>query len=124
MNVNNNITHPEPALHRNRIHQDIHKVQTNAERRNEATHSKQTAVSHDTVKQKQDVKTAVDKLNEFNDPVYTNVKFVMHDELEKYYVKVVDPKTDEVIREIPPEKMLDIYAQIADYMGLLVDEKV
>lgn len=124
MNVNNNITHQEPALHKNMTQQDIHKVQTNAEHRNEATHSKPTAVLHDTVKQKQDLKTAVDKLNEFNDPVYTNVKFVMHDELEKYYVKVVDPKTDEVIREIPPEKMLDIYAQIADYMGLLVDEKV
>src|SRR5699024_893837 len=114
MNVNNKITHPGPTIQKNRTHQDIHRVQTKAEHRNEATQSKQTAVSHDTVKQKQDVKTAVDKLNEFNDPVYTNVKFVMHDELEKYYVKVVDPKTDEVIREIPPEKMLDIYAQIAD----------
>src|SRR5699024_791 len=104
MNVNNNNTHLEPALHKNRIQQDIHRVQTNAERKNEATQLKQSAVSHDKVKQKQDVKTAVDKLHEFNDPVYTNVKFVMHDELEKYYVKVVDPKTDEVIREIPPEK--------------------
>src|SRR5699024_10236710 len=73
---------------------------------------------------KQDVKTAVDKLNEFNDLVYTNVKFVMHDELEKYYVKVVDVKTDEVIREIHPEKMHDIYAQIEDYMVLLVYENV
>src|SRR5699024_3848179 len=123
MNVNNNITHPEPALHKNRIHQDIHRVQTNAERRNEATHSKQTAVAHDTVKQKQDVKTALDNKNELNDHVFTKVKFVMHDELEQYYVKVVHPKADEVIREIPPEKMLDIYAQIADYMELLVDEK-
>lgn len=73
---------------------------------------------------KEKMKTTVDTLNEFLEPNLHNVHFVFHDDLDKYYVTVVDPLTDEIIREIPPKKMLDMYAAMAEYMGLLVDEKV
>lgn len=73
---------------------------------------------------KEDVRLAVDNLNEFLQPVTTNLKFVYHEDLNDYYVTVVDPLTNEVVREIPPKKMLDMYVAMAEYMGLLVDEKV
>jgi len=73
---------------------------------------------------KDDVKSTVEKLNDFIDPVRTNLKFVFHEDLHEYYVTVVNPLTDEVIREIPPKKMLDMYAAMTEYMGLLVDEKI
>ena len=38
-------------------------------------------------------------------------------------VKVVDPNTDKVIREIPPEKILDMVAKMWEVVGLFVDEK-
>ena len=31
---------------------------------------------------------------------------------------------EEVIREIPPKKMLDMYAEMADFMGLLVNKRI
>ena len=70
------------------------------------------------------VETVVSKLNEFMEPLRTNLKFELHEELDEYYVKVINLKTDEVIREIPPKKMLDMYAAMAEFMGLLVDEKI
>ncbi|HZW67912.1 MAG TPA: flagellar protein FlaG [Pseudogracilibacillus sp.] len=73
---------------------------------------------------KEDVRLAVDNMNEFLQPVTTNIKFVYHEDLNDYYVTVVDPLTNEVVREIPPKKMLDMYVAMAEYMGLLVDEKV
>lgn len=73
---------------------------------------------------KEDVKSTVDKLNDFVDPLQTNLKFVYHEDLNEYYVTVVNPLTNEVIREIPPKKMLDMYAAMTEYMGLLVDEKI
>ncbi len=73
---------------------------------------------------KDDVKSTVEKLNDFIDPIRTNLKFVFHEDLHEYYVTVVNPLTDEVIREIPPKKMLDMYAAMTEYMGLLVDEKI
>lgn len=73
---------------------------------------------------KEQVIDTVDKMNEFIKLSNTNLKFVLHDELMEYYVTVVDSMTDEVIREIPPKKMLDMYSAMIRYMGILVDEKV
>jgi flagellar protein FlaG len=38
-------------------------------------------------------------------------------------VKVVDTETQEVIREIPSEKILDMVANILEMAGILVDER-
>lgn len=73
---------------------------------------------------KEDVKLAAENMNDFLEPVATHLKFVYHEDLNDYYVTVVDPLTNEVVREIPPKKMLDMYVAMAEYMGLLVDEKV
>ncbi|MBP1971166.1 putative FlaG/YvyC family protein [Virgibacillus natechei] len=73
---------------------------------------------------KEEIDMAISMLNESLDPIRTNVKFEMHERLEKYYVSVVDTNTDEVLKEIPPKKMLDMYAEMAEFMGILVDEKI
>src|SRR5690606_6097848 len=52
------------------------------------------------------VDTVVNQLNEFMEPLRTNLKFELHEELNEYYVTVVNPITDEIIKEIPPKKML------------------
>jgi flagellar protein FlaG len=38
-------------------------------------------------------------------------------------IKIVDKETKEVIKELPPEKTLDMIAKIWEVAGLLVDEK-
>jgi len=74
--------------------------------------------------QKNEVKTTVDKLNQFFELERTNLKFVFHEDLHEYYVTVVNPLTDEVIREIPPKKILDFHAAMKELIGVLVDEKI
>jgi len=71
-----------------------------------------------------EVETVVSKMNEFVEPLRTNLKFVLHDELGEYYVTVVNPHTNEIVREIPPKKMLDMYAAMAELMGLFIDQKI
>lgn len=73
---------------------------------------------------KEDIEKVTSKLNEFIEPLRTNLKFEYHEKLHEYYVTVVDQKTKEVIKEIPSREMLDMYAAMADFMGLLVDEKI
>lgn len=73
---------------------------------------------------KSQVETVVEKLNDFFEPVTTNLKFQLHEELNEYYVTVINPKTNEVIKEIPSKKILDMYAAMADYMGFLIDKKI
>lgn len=73
---------------------------------------------------KDELNNVLTKMNDFLEPVRRNVKFELHEKLEKYYVTVIDSNTKEVIKEIPPKKMLDMYAEMADFMGLLIDKQI
>ncbi|MEB5450210.1 MULTISPECIES: flagellar protein FlaG [Virgibacillus] len=73
---------------------------------------------------KDKLKTAVERLNKFIEPLRTDLRFKYHEKLNEYYVAVVNPLTDEIIKEIPPKKMLDMYADMAEFMGILIDEKI
>lgn len=66
----------------------------------------------------------IEGLNQFLKPANTSLHFQLHDELDKYYVQLVDKETEEVIKEIPSEKLLDIYANMLESIGLLVDHKI
>ncbi|TCN26750.1 flagellar protein FlaG [Mesobacillus foraminis] len=70
------------------------------------------------------VKEMVDTLNEFVQASDTSIKFQYHEKLHEYYVSIVDNTTNEVVREIPPKKMLDIYAAMTEFLGLMVDKKI
>jgi len=72
---------------------------------------------------KEMVTDKVAAMNEFLEPTETNVKFQLHEKLEVYYVQVIDTKTDEVLREIPNRKFLDMYASMDEIAGMMIDEK-
>lgn len=55
----------------------------------------------------------------------TNIQseFGIHEKTNRITVKLVDKETKEVIKELPPEKTLDMIAKVWEYAGLIVDEK-
>lgn len=65
-----------------------------------------------------------DSMNKFLESVNTQLRFKLHDELKEYYVTIVDSKTDEVVREIPSKKLMDVYAAMKEFVGLLIDRKI
>lgn len=65
-----------------------------------------------------------DSMNTFLESANTQLRFKFHDKLNEYYVTIVDSKTDEVIREIPSKKLMDIHAAMREFVGLLVDRKI
>lgn len=66
----------------------------------------------------------VQGLNDLLQPANTHVKFELHEELNEYYVTVVDDQTNEIIKEIPSKKILDMYSKMTEFMGLLLDRKI
>ncbi len=78
----------------------------------------------DPIVDKTEVEKTVNALNDFLIPEQRNIKFEFHEKLERYYVTVVNSETKEIIREIPPRKLLDLYADMADFMGFLIDKRV
>ena len=51
------------------------------------------------------------------------MKFSIHEKTHQIMVRIVDSETDEVLREIPSEKVLDMVARMWELAGVLVDEK-
>ncbi len=73
---------------------------------------------------KEKLQSAVDSINKFLEPSYTSLKFKLHEDLNEYFVQVVDSNSNEVIREIPSKKLLDVYAAMKELVGFVVDKKV
>jgi flagellar protein FlaG len=68
------------------------------------------------------VKAALKSFNEILKP--THLEFHMHDEAGRYFVKIVDDKTQQVIKQIPSEEFLKMISETGDQPGLLVDQRV
>ncbi|NMA95833.1 MAG: flagellar protein FlaG [Clostridiales bacterium] len=48
----------------------------------------------------------------------------IHEHTGTIMVKVIDTNTDEIIREIPPEKILDMAAALWELAGIIIDRKI
>ena len=66
----------------------------------------------------------IQSMNDFLKASSSHLKFEFHEGAKEYYVTLIDNKSNEVIREIPSKKVLDMYAAMTEYLGLLVDKKV
>jgi len=62
-------------------------------------------------------------INKWLQTTSTHLKFTLHEELNEYYVQVINDETQEVIREIPSKKVMDMVAKFHEMLGLLIDEK-
>ena len=49
--------------------------------------------------------------------------FGIHEDTNRVTIKIVDKSTKEVIKELPPEKTLDMIARVWEMAGILIDER-
>ena len=49
--------------------------------------------------------------------------FGIHEGTNRVTIKIVDKGTKELIKELPPEKTLDMIAKVWEMAGILIDEK-
>ncbi|MEK4629844.1 MAG: flagellar protein FlaG [Psychrobacillus sp.] len=70
------------------------------------------------------VKDVVNKMNEMLEVNQCSSKFIYHEGLDRYYVTVVNRDTEEVVKEIPPKRLLDAFYEMQKMLGMIVDEKI
>ena len=68
------------------------------------------------------IKKAVEQINK-KLSAQSEAVFGIHEETNRVTIKIVDKETKEVIKEVPPEKTLDMIAKVWEIAGILVDEK-
>src|SRR5690606_9480682 len=64
---------------------------------------------------------ALEKLTRSADLFNKGLQFRIHDKTGRLIVRVIDRETEEVIRDIPPERILDLVASIEAFLGLLFE---
>lgn len=67
------------------------------------------------------IKEAVEEMNK--KMANSEAQFGIHEATNRVTIKIVDKQTKEVIKELPPEKTLDMIAKVWEMAGMLVDEK-
>lgn len=66
---------------------------------------------------------AVEKANKALAGFGKRFEYNIHEKTGDIIVKVYNADTNELIREIPPEKILDLVAKLQEICGVIVDEK-
>ena len=90
----------------------------NAQEKGQADSSEQNKEQQATNEQ---IRKAVEKLNK--SMANSEAVFGIHEDTNRVTIKIVDKSTKEVIKELPPEKTLDMIAKVWEMAGILVDER-
>ena len=90
---------------------------------NITTEEKNIAKSLDEVEQEnQKIRSAVAEMSK-QMTSNTEAVFGIHEATNTVTIKIVDRDSKKVIKEIPPEKTLDMIAKVWELAGIMVDEK-
>lgn len=75
-------------------------------------------------KQEHTVSELVDRVNKKLEDMGTHIQVKIHDKTNTIMIMVIEDESNEIIREIPSEKMLDIMYNLSQNVGLFLDEKI
>ncbi len=72
---------------------------------------------------RREVKASVDKLNKLLEGQDIRLEYEIYGKFRDLTIRLIDTKTKEVIKEIPPRKIIDMVAKLCEMAGVLIDEK-
>jgi len=77
-------------------------------------------------KERQQIDQAfLDELNDDIEVIHNiGLRFSIHEPTGRTVVRVINKDNDETVREIPPEKILDLAAKLDEMMGIMFDTTV
>ena len=70
------------------------------------------------------VSEMTETFNKLMDKINCDVEFKYNKEVEMFNVKMIDKKTNEVIKEFPPEEMIENMIKAKDWLGAFIDRAV
>jgi flagellar protein FlaG len=71
----------------------------------------------------QAIRNALERANKAMSGIDRRFEYSVHEKTGEVMVKVINKATNEVVREIPNEKFLDMMAKLQELVGLNIDEK-
>ncbi|MEC0310740.1 flagellar protein FlaG [Paenibacillus lautus] len=71
-----------------------------------------------------ELENLVNRANKTLNDLDTEVKVSFHEGTNQMMIKVVNSKTHEVLKEIPPEKLIDLVYNLCELAGLFTDRRI
>jgi len=96
-------------------------IDMNLDARRESAQARQDGVA---TPEAQTYDDALTRLNAALQALHIRLKFEKHESSGQFMVRVINEDNDEVIREIPPERILDMVAHFKRLVGIILDERV
>jgi len=75
-------------------------------------------------KERAEIEKTVEDMNLFLESQKKTLSFFVDKESGRSGVKVIDSKTNKIIKQIPPDEVLDVAAKIKEMLGALIDKTV
>lgn len=95
---------------------DTTKVVENADSKSDASYKQENKEPSN-----EQLHKAVEEINK--KMMNSEVAFGFHEKTNRVTIKIIDKETKKVIKELPPEKTLDLIAKAWELAGIMVDEK-
>jgi flagellar protein FlaG len=73
---------------------------------------------------REQLRAILEKLNIVMNALDIQAKFSIHETTRQVMIRVVNVESGKLIREIPPEHILDLAAKMMELVGVLLDERV
>ncbi len=115
-NLNNTISRQQDVAQKTSQQSKIDQINTKIQQ-NQTTRKTQKLPSP------KELKNIIDKINENVNRLNKDVKFVYNDTLKSLVVKVIDEKTGKIIREIPPQEVVNLQKKLSEIVGIIFDSK-
>ncbi len=89
--------------------------------RRDTAHARQDVAS---TPEAQTYDDAISRINATMQALHIRLKFEKHESSGEFLVRIINEESNEVIREIPPERTLDMVAHLQRLIGIILDERV
>lgn len=82
-----------------------------------------TDIARDLNEVKAQISQQITEIQKISDMIGRKLRFNVNEELGRVVVSIVDPATNQVIKEIPSEEMQKLQIRLRENINFLVDEK-
>ncbi|MDW8799701.1 flagellar protein FlaG [Clostridium sp. A1-XYC3] len=70
-----------------------------------------------------DIKKAIDKFNKLLEDNDTHVEYELYGKTKELTIKIINNKTKEIVKELPPKRLIDMINKLCELAGVFVDQK-
>jgi flagellar protein FlaG len=72
----------------------------------------------------EELESSVDEMNGLSSSMSHKMRFEVSEELGELVVNIIDAETNEIIKTIPPEYLINLRAKLHEQVGMLLDKEL